>query len=311
MNEVTLVTAYFNIGRGEWKELGRGNDKYLTYFKHWARIRNRLIVYTFPEMVEKVKDVRRSFGLEDKTVVIPVNDITAIQPQMYERIKEVMKNKESWRFHKRLFNPESWNYRYNYIMAIKAFFLKDAVERGLAHGMMAWIDFGYDHGGDNFPYKEDFDFLWQYNFEPKIHVFLENSLDDDIPVFRIVQNMQVYVRGSLIVAPDELWKTLWDIIQDAVFTLADCGLADDDQLLMVMAYRKRPELFMPHQTRFWGEGLYAYGGHHLRVKLPQKKKFMKIHELNRKAKRYLKGMGKEIDISLRKGKEIEKKYYSD
>ena len=310
MSELTLVTAYFNIGRNNWTELSRGNDKYLSYFSHWARMRNQLIVYTTPDMEQSIRAIRESFGLGEQTIIVTINDVTSIQPQMYEVLKRTMRNKESWRFHKRLFNPETWNYRYNYIMAIKAFFLKDAVEQGFAKGMLAWIDFGFDHGGDNFPYSEDFDFTWTYDFEPKIHVFIENALDD-MPIFRIVQNMQVYVRGALIIAPDNLWEILWELIQNAVFTLADCGLADDDQLLMVMAYRKRPELFAVHQTASWGEGLYAYGGGSLRVRAPKEKHFQCLHELNRKIKRKLKNKSKELDIAIRKGKEIEGKYYSD
>lgn len=41
-------------------------------------------------------------------------------------------------------NPESWNYRYNYITCIKSYWVQKAVKDGFAKGTVAWIDFGFD-----------------------------------------------------------------------------------------------------------------------------------------------------------------------
>ena len=40
MSDITIVTAYFDIGRGNWNNSERGNNKYINYFKFWARIKN-------------------------------------------------------------------------------------------------------------------------------------------------------------------------------------------------------------------------------------------------------------------------------
>ena len=53
---------------------------------------------------------------------------------------------------------------YNYVMLLKSWCIKDAAERGLAKGLVAWLDFGYNHGGDTFIDPEDFDFCWDYEF---------------------------------------------------------------------------------------------------------------------------------------------------
>lgn len=308
MSELTLVTSYFDIGRKQWKGFANGNEKYISNFAHWARMKNKLIVYTSPDIAPKVEEIRASYGLADKTIVIPVQDITTLAPELYQATKQAMQNKQSWTFHRKLGNPESWNYRYNYIMELKSYWIQDAIHRGLADGMIAWIDFGYDHGGDYF-YSEDFDFCWSYDFEPLIHVFLENPLDDT-PIFRIVQSMKVYIRGNLLIAPAQLWLVFWEEIQHAVFSLAECGLADDDQTLMVMAYRRRPELFYPHATADWGEGLYAYGGDKLKIREQKKKKSPWLHTLGHTVKSNLRQKYEEWDIHRRKGSDIEKKYFS-
>ena len=76
MSEITLVTAYFNIGRGSWTGFSRDNNKYIRYFEHWARLKNKLIVYTTPDIADKVKEIRRRFGLENRTTVISIQDVT-------------------------------------------------------------------------------------------------------------------------------------------------------------------------------------------------------------------------------------------
>lgn len=307
MSEITLVTAYFNIGRENWTGFNRGNDKYINYFMHWARMQNKLIVYTSPDIVPKVLEIRRKFHLEDRTTIIPIPDVTACIPEVYTAIKQVMTNKDSWLFHKKLDHPESWNYLYNYVTGIKSFWVQDAIQRGLAEGMIAWIDFGYDHGGEEFPYAEDFDFLWKYDFEPSIHLFLAKEMDDT-PIFKVVQTMDTYIRGGIITAPATLWKQFWKDSYEAMLSLASCGLADDDQTITLMAYRKHPENFKLHMTTYWGEALRNYGGKKLRLR-PQKIK--SPHTLRQRIKSFLKKKQQDWDIKRRHGTEIRKKYFSE
>lgn len=134
---------------------------------------------------------------------------------------------------------------------------------------------------------------------------------DDTPIFRIVQSMKVYIRSNLLIAPAQLWPVFWEEIQHAVFSLAECGLADDDQTLMVMAYRRRPELFCPHATTDWGEGLYAYGGDKLRIREQKKKKSPWLHTLGHTVKSNLRQKYEEWDIHRRKGSDIEKNIFQN
>ena len=49
MTEITLVTAFFDIGRSSFPIYARSNDRFFDYFYFWARIQNDLIVYCAPE----------------------------------------------------------------------------------------------------------------------------------------------------------------------------------------------------------------------------------------------------------------------
>lgn len=305
MSEITLITAYFNIGRKNWTGFCRGDEQYIAYFKHWARMRNQLVVYTSAEVGHEVMKIRDSFGLASKTKIIPIEDVTSCAPDIFQKIKKVMTNKESWRFHKRLNHPESWNYYYNYVTGLKPYFAQDAVAQGYAEGMTAWIDFGFCHGANGLPSAEHFDFLWTHPFSSKIHIFSAIPLDD-APIFSIVRDMTTYLRGGIIAAPAELWPILWDLYQEAITSLSDCGLADDDQTLMLMAYRKRPDLFEVHPTDFWNSPLIDFSDGHLRGK---KNRANNPPPLRRKIQYWIHSKYLKWDIIHRHGSEIEKKHF--
>ncbi len=307
MGELTLVTAFFDLGRGKWKGYERGNSKYLQYFAHWATIRNNLIVYTEPQYADEIMKIRKEFGREKQTKIVCIEDIYSYDKEIYDKIKNVMKNKYTWYFRYRLKTPECWNYKYNYIMALKSHFVIDAMKCGWAEGDIAWIDFGFDHGGDNFRVEKEFDFLWKYDFSHHIHIGQERELDDR-PIFNIVRNLTVYLRGNVIIAHDNLWVTFHKLLREAVLNLAACGLADDDQTLMLMAYRAKPELFKLHPWKTWGGMMSEFGGEPHTVIVPKQRNFQTF---GKRCKRRIHQWWVEFDIRHRKGAEINEKYYKD
>jgi hypothetical protein len=66
MNEITIVTAFFDIGRGDWTPdkglphyLQRTNDTYIKRFANMAKLENKIIVYTSKEFVKIIKLYRQ------------------------------------------------------------------------------------------------------------------------------------------------------------------------------------------------------------------------------------------------------------
>lgn len=88
MDEITIVTAYFNIGREKWKGYERGDNKYINYFDFWAKIKNNIIVYTDKNLVNKVYEIREKYGLKEKTKVIAINNLYDIDVLLYNRMKK-------------------------------------------------------------------------------------------------------------------------------------------------------------------------------------------------------------------------------
>lgn len=275
MSEITIVTAFFDIGRGQWQKSQRAAENYLQYFRFWARMQNQFVIYTTQALKPRILEIREEFHLREKTEVVVIDDVFACDKEIYERIHHAMQHDLARAFHKYPDHPESSNAAYNYITLLKSYFVSDAIKKDLAKGTVAWIDFGFNHGGETYVNPEEFAYLWNYNFSDKIHFFARKELDCT-PIFQIVREMDVYLIGGIMVAPDHLWEPLWQLERAAMLHLTACGLADDDQTIMLMAYRERPDLFELHGVEDWLLPLKLYGGSHLTIQAKKKKSKLSI-----------------------------------
>lgn len=242
MKEVTIVTAFFDIGRGNWGHgFTRSEQDYLRYFGYWARMKNNLVVFTEERFKDEVMRIRAQHGLADKTRVVVV-DLDSVDPELLATIEEVLSHPEAVAARKQPQNPECWNARYDYVMCLKPILIQKAIEEGWASGMVAWFDFGYLHGAETFARPEDFDFTWETNLPDKVNLFFLKE-DYDRPIEEIVRDMELYIMGATILAPSELWPEVAKLLRGAAMELASRGMADDDQTLFLMAFRKKKEIF--------------------------------------------------------------------
>ena len=292
MSEISIVTAFFDIGRKDWKGFERDNSTYANYFKFWARVKNHLIVYTEPKMAEQVKKIRADYGLLDKTTVIVIKDVRKLDEPIYNLICDVLSNKLTVKFRRHPWMPECCNPLYNYIMYMKTYFLNDAINNGLTkNNMVAWVDFGFNHGGATYPNSEKFStILTDNNLNNKIHLFSVDKLDDT-PIFEIVRNMHTYIAGAVMIAPSNMWKNLADLYKQATISLAQCGFSDDDQTLAVMAYRAKPTLFEIHPMEDMFSSFDIFNLNLTKRPIKQYKKTRKeAQRLLYKEKRYIAGL---------------------
>ena len=269
-DEITIVTAYFDINRGTMSGFNRGNSVYLSYFEFWARIKNKIVVFSDSKTIEEVKKIREKYGLLDKTEVVIIDNYLDIDKELYFSIKSAMDNSFLLDFHLQRNIPEAISAKYNYIMALKSWCCNEAVDRGLASGMIAWLDFGFNYGGRFYKKTEDFDFLWKYKFDDKINLLQVNDFDN-CPPFEIIRRNNSYIQGGEIVAPDYLWRELWKLVRENMFYLNRCGLADDDQLLYLMAYYEKPDIFKLHKCEWLGLFKH-FSNHHFEFEPPKPRK---------------------------------------
>ena len=296
--KITIVTAFFPLKREEWKKFERPNNKYLEYFEFWARIQNDMIIYTDAETSKYVEKIRKEQYNRDNTKIIVIEDWKKIDEECYIKIKNVMKNNLAVNFKMYSTFPEAWNADYNYMTNMKSWFIQDVVNKNLASGMIAWVDFGFNHGGEYYVDSEDFNFEWQYNFEKdKITLFTINDIDN-LPVFEICRRMNSYIQGNVMVAPDYLWIEFWKLVRKNILALASVGLADDDQTITLMAYNEEKEKFKILKTEKWFSMLQQYGNKNFKIKEEEKKKFVKLRKIKQKIK-YVKNLKKYLKFWYR------------
>lgn len=274
MKEITIVTAFFDLNRANWSENALSREEYLRHFSFWARLQNRLVVYADEETAKRVREIREGFGLGERTKTVVVSDYTKLDPELYASIAQAMRDERTRFIHLKPQNPESWNPDYNYVMLLKSWCVCNAIEQGLAGGMVAWLDFGYNKSGLLYQNAEEFNFLWQAELEEKIYLYALNE-PDDAPALETIQRMETYFQGGAMLAPARLWPAFRTLLRSAMLELNRCGLADDDQIAMLLAYRQMPDLFRVVKCPWCGVFLATNAAHLTLTPKPKEPNFIK------------------------------------
>lgn len=262
MNEITIITAFFDINRHTMGSFSRTREQYFEYFSDWARLQNRIVVFCSGQDKVVVERIRQQYGLSDKTNIIEVENVTEMDIDLFRKIDEVMNSNHFRNFMYFDKNPEVINSKYNFIMCIKPLLVNVAIEKLNLKGLVAWMDFGFNHNREFYPYPYEFDFNWKYNFDSRyIHLFRLKELPD-LPIFEVIRRMETYIQGGVIVADSEKWPIFWGLVRDNMSTILRVGLSDDDQVLYLMAVKAQPDEFEVHLAN-WNQGIKLFGGENL------------------------------------------------
>ena len=252
MNQsTTIVTAFFDIGRGDWNSshgysdrLERTTDTYFNYFSKMAKLNNKMVVFTSSNFKEKILSIRRG----KPTHIITID----LHKKFKSVIKKISTIQNSDSFKKlikpeQLENPEYWSSEYVLVTNLKAYFVNKAVQLGLTNNeLIAWIDFGYIRK------EKTLDGLteWNHPFDKeKIHFFsIKNGLDlaDKDGVMKKVIENDTYIIGGVIVATKEKWTQLYHLATEVQKNFLSSGIIDDDQGIFLICASKEPKLVKLH-----------------------------------------------------------------
>lgn len=246
--EITIVTAFFDIGRGNWsiengyaENFERSTEQYFEYFKNLAILKNKIIIFTSENFKNKIKEIRGDLPIE-----IVCLDLEKDFKKYLDIISNIMESdffKETVK-HEHLKNPECWSAPYVLINNLKSYFVCQAIHKGFIHTeSAAWIDFGYFRSRERMRGIE----LWTYPFElNKVNVFTIKKkcpLRSKSPTWSELMNSKVYFIGGCTVASTEKWLILHDLIKNTQQEFINNGLIDDDQNILLKSFLKRRDLF--------------------------------------------------------------------
>ena len=249
--EITIVTAFFDIGRGDWTPakghphyLQRSTSEYIKRFSYLASLDNDMVIYTSKEFEEPINECRR--GKEDKTTVIVIEYENEFK-DLKDAVDKVQKDPEFQKLidPSQVTNPEYWNKDYVIINWMKTFFVNHAIKTNVIKTeLSAWIDFGYCRTVDTLGGATK----WEYDFNPeKIHLFNYKEFDTTRTMIDVISTNDVHILGAKIVAGKQAWDTLQQLMAHSAQELLKINLIDDDQTLMLMSSLLKPEHFELHK----------------------------------------------------------------
>jgi protein YibB len=255
MSKISIVTAFYDIGRGNWTTsveknggplphyLERSVDKYIDHFSRMCELENEVIVYTSPDLAPRLQAV-------SPKVKVVEYDYFELHNELRVKIEEIQTNPK---FLKRINpyqvrNPEYWSKDYVGVTSLKAHFVNDAFERGIITNEWAsWVDFGYCRDDGHVPASK----MWDYDFTPGLmHYFNYREPNVNRPMENVqlaVLNNIVYIIGGVFVGQKEQWEVLKDDMKKSLEILMQNGLVDDDQGLLLMSYFVNPDMYELHK----------------------------------------------------------------
>lgn len=259
--EPIIVTAFWDVGRGKSTIIPRTNEKYYNEFREWARIKNVLVVFCSDKRTEsEVYEIRKKYGLEGRTKIIITDNIFSIEEELYKKMVKV-EGEQHYNPFKYYQNAMSDVAKFDYAWLMKYWCIKEAAKI-FEESLLAWMDFGFNHIDVCYTNMREFDFLWKCNYTlPKIRLF---ALRDPQKV-SIIDSLQLRMdtfMGVFHIVPSNLAKEFWLEVKKAMEVLLYMGCLDDDQQLLLMAYKNRPELF-DVQISDWFLPLKENGGFEL------------------------------------------------
>lgn len=248
MSDITIVTAFYDIGRGEWTPdkglphyLQRTTDTYIERFSHMAKMENDMIVFSSPDIIEKIQPLRE--GRPTKWISFDIFS------QFNELIQNIHNTQKSEKFQNSIIpsqraNPEYWNAHYVAVNFLKSVFVNLAIKHNMVEtDLVSWLDFGYCRTADKVPASRK----WSYDFDVnKMHLFNYKGYDDK-PIPEIIATNDVYILGAKIVGGVSAWPKFEELMKSSLLELLEKGLVDDDQTLMLMSTIKEPNLFELHK----------------------------------------------------------------
>jgi protein YibB len=240
LTDISIVTAFFDIGRGSWTAdkgfpfyLARSADTYIKRFERLCQLKNEIVVFTSPDFSDRLSEIAHKRD-SAKTTICTVD----IEENFNELLQQISTIQSSDDFRKRvrpnlIKNPEYWNSYYVLVTNLKAKFVNQAVEDGLVNNdMVAWIDFGYCREQSNIPSSKE----WNYHFDDKkIHLFSYKDKDPNKSIEDIIFNNDVHILGAKVVAHKQLWPLLNHLMQESWEELQGLNIVDDDQGLWLMS----------------------------------------------------------------------------
>lgn len=237
----TVVTGFFDIGRGEWEHYNRKIEEYLKHFRNLLSLKVNMVIFTEPNFVELVEDVRKDVNCRTNIVTTELSQL-----YMYEHLEKIKSIQNDPNFavgHPNPVSPEISKPLYNVVVCSKMDLLFRATVIDTESEYFIWLDAGYTHGTIDMSLLE-----WNptslFKHKDTLSMICLQSMDlvGDDPKEFFLKYVDV-ISGGFFGAYRDVVKKVRDLYYDLVVELFELGLKDDDQFYHTILAKRRPELF--------------------------------------------------------------------
>ena len=230
MNDITIVTAFYDLGRADWPGgYNRKTSFYFECFERLCQLKNQIIVFSESKFKSKFDYIIEN--IKSDLIVVYQEKEDIFDRELIDRIKRTQELKSDQE--KTITVPEQWCPEYVYLTTLKTYFCCTAIESfSIVNNTVAWIDFGYVRKEKYLPESR----LWKYAFRDKIHLWSIRNIPQRIDIKEVIKTFKAYIMANHIIASKNKWFYLKESMNCQLEKLLSNSLIDDEQTLLLMAY---------------------------------------------------------------------------
>lgn len=232
-----IVSAFYDIGRGQWQHYARSSDRYFDCFARLCLLQNDIVVFSQPQFRERFEALQR----RKPNLTLVYDDIFARHAALLERIRGVQQDPAFRAGIGPIESPEYNSAEYVLVNYLKSEFCCQALETA-PHAQVAWIDFGYLRKPRQLPRSG----RWESPWTQGLHFFGLRDIDEPVDLLKTIQTNTVYIQGCHLVGQRGDWPLMRDGMAAAMEELLARGWVDDDQTLLLMLARQHRDRITVH-----------------------------------------------------------------
>lgn len=239
------VTAFKDIGRGNWDVFTASTEFYIQNFLRLCQVCPRLVCYVEPDIMNLLKDK------VPQTCMLLSYDASKTFLK-YESVEKHIMQKAAYKnaLVHRLHHPEHCKPTYNLVNHNKIHFIRRTAEILPEFQFYAWVDFHYTRHGD-IQFETTYPDLPIHQITICAFSGKENLMEQKTPL-QIAKESKDIIQGSTFFVPSGLVHILYHEYEQQVLYNYRCGVADDDQSVHLAILLRRPELYNLIVTEQWG-----------------------------------------------------------
>lgn len=247
-----LVSAFLDIGRGNWRVFRRSIAQYFVHFLPYTNMKHEMIVFMDDKYIDNLRQLCCN---APHITIIPINrEWMSKNIHAYQQLHREVAIMRSSNFRKLIYHrhahPECSQPEYNIMQHSKVDFVCYAIEKKLSQAeYYAWTDFGYFQNPSRVP-KNPLD-LTKFDLERVNFQGINPVTEKDFDIMYTLVAAPERVGGFFYLGgiPQlQQYQLLYHTVCDKFY---NNNIVDDDQHIMIQCLAHQPDLFKVWNLGGW------------------------------------------------------------